>query len=253
MLASTEGGVIKPERIGGAQRRRRGAVDPRHTVGQHDEVLLAVFGERLEHRADHQIRRQANGIRLAGKRAIAGSCQGPALGSALNRPSEIGVALAVTGIPTAEVTARSARSMACRPLLGDQPGVVLVATPARPGRRASGRPRRRSAAAARSPTSRRRGRRSRAWSRCRTTSTSSWRRRRAWHTGRRGCRSAAPSASGSARRTSPRPECPRYPAPAGPRSGCTPAAADRCRGSRRRADWWCGRREVCRCPAFRAA
>src|SRR6478736_651064 len=45
----------------------------------------------------------------------AGSCQGPTFGSALKRPSEIGVALAVTGIPTAEVMARSARSMACLP------------------------------------------------------------------------------------------------------------------------------------------
>jgi hypothetical protein len=49
-------------------------------------------------------------------RAICGSCHGPTFGNALNRPSEIGAALAVTGMPTADVTARSARSMECLPL-----------------------------------------------------------------------------------------------------------------------------------------
>ncbi|CKR91471.1 Uncharacterised protein [Mycobacterium tuberculosis] len=48
---------------------------------------------------------------------IGGSCQGPISGSALNMPSEIGVGLAVTGIPIDEVRARSVRSMAWRPLV----------------------------------------------------------------------------------------------------------------------------------------
>ena len=57
-----------------------------------------------------------------------GNCQGPAFGSALNRPSEIGVALAVTGIPTAEVTARSARSMECLPSLVTSQSLSLYDT-----------------------------------------------------------------------------------------------------------------------------
>src|ERR1700755_1279931 len=44
-----------------------------------------------------------------------GNCQVPASGSALNRPSEMATGLAFTGMPTAEVRARSLRSMACRP------------------------------------------------------------------------------------------------------------------------------------------
>jgi len=46
---------------------------------------------------------------------MAGNCHGPAFGNALNRPSEMGVGFAVTGMPTAEVTARSVRSMECLP------------------------------------------------------------------------------------------------------------------------------------------
>ena len=97
-LRSITGGVTRPCEWVARRAVAVVGVDLSDPVGQYDVVLRSLLGLHLEHRTDHEIRRQPEGVRWAG---LGDRRQLPRTGIriALKRPSEIGDAFAVTGTP----------------------------------------------------------------------------------------------------------------------------------------------------------